>query len=77
MNKIPAAIHLSQAAYKQFLQTYSNHNSSLPFDKCATYDLAFVVKVQQLKNGDLLVHYENGTKFLYTKKCEWIPLEEV
>jgi len=46
-NKLPVAIHLTDAEYRLLFQVYADHNSSISLKHRADYLLSEVVKVER------------------------------
>lgn len=71
-NKLPVAIHLTDAEYRLLLQVYADHNSSIGLKERANFLLSEVVKVERnRKEFCLNVYYRNGEWFKYFRDGTW------
>lgn len=64
--KIPVAEHLDHTEYNVLVQVYANHNSSMSLKERENYSLSHIVKVEKIKEGIVLVCYEDGRAWYYT-----------
>lgn len=64
--KLPVAAHLDNVEYNVLVQVYANHNSSMSIAEREKYSLSHIVKAEKIKDGIVLVCYEDGRAWYYT-----------
>ncbi len=65
---MPVAEHLNNVDYNILTQVYANHNSSMSMVERVNYTLSHIAEVNKIKDGVLLVRYEDDRCWYYTIK---------
>jgi hypothetical protein len=72
MKKFPVAAHLTDEEYQLLLKVYANHNSSMGLKERVNYSLSNIVAIERTMDENcLIVHFDNGEWFRYTKDGNW------
>ena len=69
--RLKVAEHLTDAEYKQLLETYAAHNSAMWQEDRDKYGAHNIIKVTRGDNGNLHVHYASGDWWHYTPGRQW------
>lgn len=64
--KLPVAANLDNVEYNILLQVYAHHNSSMTVAERENYSLSHIEKAEKVKDGVVLVSYNDGRIWYYT-----------